>query len=204
MILLTPDREMEPDALVVRIEMTRSTRFVLVCCCSIAVLTGTPRLSFADRSRGVRAAADIAGISNALAMYVTDTGGAYPTQAQGLAALSARPDGMDSSVWYGPYLERGFPKDPWGNDYVYVIPGKNNKLDFDLYSLGEDGQSATGGNDPDDVNNWDPESHFYYRRERPVGTGAGRVALLLLAALVIRGLVLGYRNFRRALTEQSD
>jgi len=89
---------------------------------------------------------------------------------------------------------------------VYVIPGKNNKLDFDLYSLGQDGQSATGGNDPDDVNNWDPESYFYYRRVDPARTRAVavHVALVLLAALVVRGLVLGYRNFRRALTEESD
>jgi hypothetical protein len=32
-----------------------------------------------------------------------------------------------------------------------AFPGKNSKLGFDLYSLGEDGQSATGANDPDGV-----------------------------------------------------
>lgn len=183
--------------------MTRSIRFMLVCCCSIAALVGTPRLSFAHRSQGNRAAGDIALISTVLEMYKRDIGD-YPTQAQGLAALCAKPEGIDSSVWYGPYLERGLPKDPWGNEYVYVFPGKNNKPGFDLYSLGEDGESATGGNDPDDVNNWDPESGSYYPLIDPAGTMAVRVGLLLLAALVVRGLVVGYRNFKGALTDESS
>ena len=30
------------------------------------------------------------------------------------------------------------PKDPWGNEYIYVSPGDHG--DFDIYSLGADGQ----------------------------------------------------------------
>ena len=47
--------------------------------------------------------------------------------------------------------------DPWGNAFVVVAPGKHNTNSVDLYSLGRDGRSATDGNDPDDINNWNPE-----------------------------------------------
>lgn len=51
------------------------------------------------------------------------------------------------------YLEqREIPKDPWGNDFVYVIPGNHGA--FDLTSFGADGKP--GGEDFDkDINNWE-------------------------------------------------
>ena len=179
--------------------MTRWHRFILILCWTAVVLV-TPQVSLASRSRGMRAAADIRGISNALKMYKVDTG-KYPTQDQGLAPLSTKAEGMDSSLWYGPYLEKGAPKDPWGNDYVYVFPGKNSKEGFDLYSLGEDGESATGGNDPDDVNNWDPESGSYY--PDPFRTIVRRVTLL--AFLVVCALYAGARTLiKRARRKESS
>ena len=42
------------------------------------------------------------------------------------------------------------PKDPWGNEYVYVQPGRRNPKSFDLYSKGKDGQENT----EDDIGNW--------------------------------------------------
>jgi general secretion pathway protein G len=51
----------------------------------------------------------------------------------------------------GGYLDR-MPKDPWDRPYVYENPGKQSE--FDIYSLGRDGQP--GGDGPDaDVGNWD-------------------------------------------------
>ena len=35
------------------------------------------------------------------------------------------------------------PLDPWGNNYIYIIPGEKNP--FDIISLGADGQE--GGED---------------------------------------------------------
>ena len=52
--------------------------------------------------------------------------------------------------------------DPWGNAFVVVAPGKHNTNSVDLYSLGRDGESETGGSDPDDINNWDPEHTWLY------------------------------------------
>lgn len=49
-----------------------------------------------------------------------------------------------SPGWDGPYLPKSVPKDPWGNDYYYKVPGDANEA-FILMSLGKDG--AEGGAD---------------------------------------------------------
>jgi len=70
------------------------------------------------------------------------------------------PDSLDDLVnesgnvpgWNGPYVKASSLKDPWGRDYVYDYPGEHG--DFDLYSLGADGQP--GGEDKNaDINSWD-------------------------------------------------
>ena len=48
--------------------------------------------------------------------------------------------------------------DPWGNEYFYRGPGIHHTNGFDIYSCGADGLSKSGGCDPDDINNWDPNS----------------------------------------------
>jgi general secretion pathway protein G len=52
-------------------------------------------------------------------------------------------------------LEKGkVPKDPWGNDFVYLSPGL--KGDFDIISYGLDG--VPGGEEENkDINNWEIE-----------------------------------------------
>ena len=46
---------------------------------------------------------------------------------------------------------RGFPIiDPWGNPYQYRRPGKRNPEEFDIFSMGKDGQEGT----EDDIGNW--------------------------------------------------
>jgi type II secretion system protein G len=165
-------------------------------------------------ARSTRAEADIRFISKALEWCKDDTGD-YPTETQYVAALGIKPEGADSSVWWARYLEKGIPKDPWGNEYVYAILSKNDdKLDFDLYSLGEDRQSATGGNDPDDINNWDPESGSYYRQLSLIQFIAERAAYLVfvtlpvLATLVVLRFVLPFVvrcwRRRRTLTKESS
>lgn len=56
------------------------------------------------------------------------------------------------SKWQGPYLRKGLPKDPWGNDYQYRKPGREGR-DFDLYSYGADGQEG-GDNENADIVSW--------------------------------------------------
>jgi len=65
--------------------------------------------------------------------------GAYPTTAQGLAALSAVAGGPISA------------QDPWGRSVVYKCPGDHG--DFDLASMGADG-AAGGEGENADITSW--------------------------------------------------
>ena len=73
--------------------------------------------------------------------------GSYP---QSLDALTENVDQVEK--WDGPYIKPTVPKDPWGNDYVYVFPGEHG--DFDLSSYGGDGQPGGEGENAD-INNWE-------------------------------------------------
>ncbi len=109
-----------------------------------------------DEAKQVRAKMDIAALETALKLYKLDSG-IYPGTEQGLLALVQKPEtGMVPKKWrQGGYLEKGkVPKDPWGNDYVYLAPGL--KGDFDIISYGADGVPG-GENENKDINNWDTE-----------------------------------------------
>ena len=73
--------------------------------------------------------------------------GSDPTTEQGLAALAARPAGIDA--WNGPYLKGGkSPLDPWNRAYVYRDPSVRQSHDDDLCSGGPDavaGEPGTAG-----------------------------------------------------------
>jgi general secretion pathway protein G len=45
------------------------------------------------------------------------------------------------------------PADPWGLPYQYKSPGDNNR-DYDIVSLGKDGQRG-GEGDAADIHSWD-------------------------------------------------
>jgi len=72
--------------------------------------------------------------------------GRYPSSAEGLQALRVNP-GVD--LWDGPYLRKEVPNDPWGRPYVYACPGQHG--DYDLVSLGADGQEGGEGENADVV-----------------------------------------------------
>lgn len=107
-----------------------------------------------DEAKQVRAKMDIAAMETALKLYKLDSG-IYPGTEQGLLALVQRPEsGVIPKKWrQGGYLEKGkVPKDPWGNDYIYLSPGL--KGEFDIISYGADGVPG-GENENKDINNWD-------------------------------------------------
>lgn len=116
----------------------------------LAVLAAVIVPKFARRSEQARitaARADIANLEVAIDAFEIDTG-RYPTTEEGLGALIQRPS--DVNAWFGPYIKRGLPKDPWGHPYIYVQPGQHNTSGYDLYSYGPNGQE--GGDD--DIDNW--------------------------------------------------
>lgn len=91
-----------------------------------------------DEARIVKVKQDISAMSSALQLYKLDNY-RYPTTDEGLEALVTRPS--DAANWK-PYMDR-LPNDPWGKAYIYLSPGENG--DFDLYSLGADGQEGGEG-----------------------------------------------------------
>lgn len=61
-------------------------------------------------------------------------------------------NGSGLKKWNGPYIQATqIPQDPWGNDYVYVVPGQYG--DYDIYSCGEAGPGG-GTTGKDVIGNW--------------------------------------------------
>ena len=132
---------------------------LLVVLIIIGILAGYigPRImNRPEEARRTKAALQIGGIETGLKMYKLDNG-SYPSTEQGLQSLVEAPAaGRLAPKWReGGYLEaRKVPKDPWGNDFVYLSPGLNG--DFDLSSYGADGEPGGEGDDVD-INNWEIE-----------------------------------------------
>ena len=121
----------------------------------LGVLAGliVPRLTDKpERARVVKAKMQIENISMALKQFKLDNG-FYPSTEQGLQALVNKPSGGQELKYYP---EKGYisqiPKDPWGNEYIYIYPGEHE--DFDLLSLGADGKEGGDGFD-EDIGNWE-------------------------------------------------
>lgn len=94
--------------------------------------------------------AQLDAFDKALATYRLDTGH-FPSTDQSLRALVEKPS--DEPKWAGPYLARALPPDPWSHAYVYRNPGDNGR-DYELMSLGKDGQRGGTGENAD-ISIWD-------------------------------------------------
>ena len=100
----------------------------------------------AEGAKVKAASSQISRLSMAVESYYLDTG--------------ETPDSLDALVqesgnvagWNGPYVKTSSLKDPWGRDYVYRYPGEHG--DFDIYSLGADGQPGGEGKNAD-INSWE-------------------------------------------------
>ena len=128
---------------------------VLVVVVILGILAAFVVPKFFDKpgeARQVKARSDIQSLSTSLNMYRLDNF-AYPSTNQGLEALVSQPGGLpEARNWKaGGYVDR-LPKDPWGRDYVYLSPGQRG--DFDLYTLGADGQPGGEGENAD-IASWD-------------------------------------------------
>lgn len=125
----------------------------------LGILAGliVPRImSRPEQAKRLKARMQIESISTALKLYKLDNG-AYPTTEQGLQALVDQPtSGNVPKSWrQGGYLEKGkVPKDPWGNEFVYLSPGIQD--DFDIIAYGADGVAGGEENDAD-INSWESE-----------------------------------------------
>ncbi|SDY80646.1 type II secretion system major pseudopilin GspG [Nitrosomonas sp. Nm33] len=114
----------------------------------LAAYVGPKYFSQVGKSEVKMAQAQIDSLEKALHQYRLDVG-SYPTTEQGLNALVTRPG--NEPKWQGPYLGKTPPPDPWGKPYQYKYPGE--RAEFDLFSLGKDGQPG-GTGDAVDIANW--------------------------------------------------
>jgi general secretion pathway protein G len=109
-----------------------------------------------DEAKQVKARVQIESLETAIKLYKLDNG-IYPTTEQGLQALVEQPQtGTLPKKWRkGGYLEKGkVPKDPWGNEFIYLSPGAHG--DYDIIAYGADG--VPGGEEFDkDISSWEIE-----------------------------------------------
>lgn len=92
-----------------------------------------------DKARIAKARAEIEILRTGLNVYRLEQG-RYPEQGQGLVALRQKPTTEPIPARYpaGGYIEKLRP-DPWGNPYVYLIPGSDGEK-FEIISYGADGE----------------------------------------------------------------
>ncbi len=91
--------------------------------------------NIAGQAKPQQAKADINSFMSALSMYKINKG-RYPSGQEGLKILVTTK------------AMTKLNQDPWGRDYVYRFPGKIDKNEPEIISLGEDGQENT----EDDIN----------------------------------------------------
>ncbi len=126
---------------------------VMVIIAILGALIGPQILGRVDEARVTAAKQDIRALGTALDLYRMDNF-RYPTTDQGLEALVKKPEDPSLRNWKpdGYLKSPTVPRDPWGNDYLYLQPGTRGGA-YDLYSLGADGQ--VGGEETDaDIGNW--------------------------------------------------
>jgi general secretion pathway protein G len=103
-----------------------------------------------DDAKITAAKVQIKSLESGLKMFYLDNG-FYPSTEQGLKALIEKPTtGRIPEKWReGGYLDKpSIPKDPWGNDYIYLSPGRNGE-DYEIISYGRDGKEGGEGVDAD-------------------------------------------------------
>jgi general secretion pathway protein G len=101
-------------------------------------------------ARTVFARSQLKVLSIAMERYYLDVD-RYPSQDAGLRALVEAPP--QTPGWQGPYvLDDRALRDPWGQPYIYRMPGMTQE--YDIVTLGRDGQPGGTGEDAD-LTNWE-------------------------------------------------
>jgi len=113
---------------------------VLVIIGVLAALVAPRFLERADEAKVEATKVQMKNIGQALKLFRLQHG-KYPNSGEGLQVLASGSKRYLDSI----------PKDPWGNEYIYLSPGVHG--DFDILSYGVDGQSGGSGMDAD-IGNW--------------------------------------------------
>jgi len=100
----------------------------------------------AEGAKAKAAVSQVSRLSMAVESYYLDTG-KKPDSLEQLVSESG-----DIRGWNGPYVKTSALKDPWGQEYDYQNPGEHGE--FDIVSLGADGQPGGEGKNAD-INSWE-------------------------------------------------
>ena len=115
----------------------------------LAGLVGPKLFGQLGKAKQKTAKAQIEMIMASLDAYRLDVG-KYPSQQEGLEALTRNPGDSD---WAGPYLAKAkVPDDPWKHPYLYRNPGQNGEVE--VSSLGNDNKEGGDGENAD-LNSWE-------------------------------------------------
>jgi general secretion pathway protein G len=118
---------------------------VLIILGLIAAFAAPQVIKFVGGAKSDSAKIQIERLSGVLDLYRLQVG-RYPSDDEGLNAMMEPP--ADAPNWDGPYLKKADSLiDPWGRPYLYRFPGEHG--DYDLYTLGADGQDGGEGEDQD-------------------------------------------------------
>ena len=119
---------------------------VLVILAIIAGLVLPGIIGRAESAKAKAAVSQITRLSMSVENFYLDTG----ETPDSLDDLVREPSGVTG--WNGPYVKESLLKDPWGKEYAFRSPGEHG--DFDIYSLGADGQQGGEGKNAD-ITSWD-------------------------------------------------
>ncbi len=118
---------------------------VLIILGLIAAFAAPRVIKFVGGAKTDSAKIQIERLSGVLDLYRLQVG-RYPSDDEGLNALMEQP--ADAPDWEGPYLKKADALiDPWRRAYIYRFPGEHG--DYDLYSLGADGEDGGEGENRD-------------------------------------------------------
>ena len=122
---------------------------VLIILGLIAAFAAPRVIKFVGGAKTDSAQIQIERLSGVLDLYRLQVG-RYPSDEESLNALIEQP--ADAPTWDGPYLKKADSLiDPWGRPYLYRFPGEHG--DYDLYTLGADGQED-GEGENQDLTSW--------------------------------------------------
>jgi len=145
-----PDKTMVfvPELREARLKRERRTRraiiATIVSCAILAIVAITvwrvqerKKTQAQSQKRELMAQSELDQYAKALEIFHADFG-RYPLPNEGLAALVRPPSTL--AGWRGPYIEKDYSVDPWGNDYVYQV--FNDGAGYILSTYGPDGEAA--------------------------------------------------------------
>jgi len=125
---------------------------VLAILAALGALVAPRLFNQVDKSKIRIASQQISNLKSALDTMRLDIG-RYPNAQEGLAILTTPPnEEAIRASWFGPYLEGDLPKDPWGYEFRYSPPERDENGFVKspvIYSYGADNTPGGVGMDAD-------------------------------------------------------